>query len=246
MTTKILLAEADVDKSIEIFTCLEENGYVVELATDGKIAMNALDRTEYDATIVSKILPDLDGMEICKKYKAKGGKGPIIMLAELAGNELSTPLIGIDLLLDESTDAGQILSTVAELLKRQESGTRQEEGSDERFHFTREPDGATAVVVSRGLPVHVTGVRSARSGAAEQMEDALHKLVRLLKGFGGTISDIAQITVYVVDLERNARAVTAALHELTSEHAPCVTLLGVAALTEKASLLEVSATAYID
>ncbi len=243
--TKILLAEADVDRSVAIFTCLEEHGYVVELATDGKIAMNALDRTEYDATIVSKVLPDLDGMEICKKYKAKGGKGPIIMLAELAGSKNTSAISGVDLLLDETTDADSILSTVKELLEKPTSYSSAPSSTAQRLSFINESTGASAVVVNRGRPVYIDGIRSSKGDATSQVQEALQSLSHLLEKAGGTIFDIAQITAHIVDLNKNVVSVSTALNDYLGEHRPLVTLLGVSALVDK-SLIELSAVAYID
>jgi two-component system, OmpR family, response regulator MprA len=45
---------------------LESNGYTVELAEDGRQAMDAVIRQRPDAMVLDMTMPKVDGLEVCR------------------------------------------------------------------------------------------------------------------------------------------------------------------------------------
>ena len=76
---KLLLIEDD----IELVTMVAEwlsSEYEVDVAHDGQEGLAKLSGSEYDVIVLDWRLPKLPGIEVCREYRAAGGKTPIIML----------------------------------------------------------------------------------------------------------------------------------------------------------------------
>jgi two-component system OmpR family response regulator len=77
----ILLIEDDTDLAELISVSLGEHGHRTELATDGREALAAAMRRQYDLFIVDRVLPSLDGLSIVKAIRANGVNTPILFLS---------------------------------------------------------------------------------------------------------------------------------------------------------------------
>ncbi len=77
---KILVVEDD--KQISQFVCdsLIFEHHTVEAAFDGEDGCERLAVNEYDLVILDLSLPGMDGIDICKTYRARGGQAPVLML----------------------------------------------------------------------------------------------------------------------------------------------------------------------
>ncbi len=80
----ILVVEDEVNVSSFIKKGLEEEGYNVELAYDGQTGLSLAINKEYDLIILDVILPQINGLEVCRKIRDIHGYNlPIIMLTAL-------------------------------------------------------------------------------------------------------------------------------------------------------------------
>jgi DNA-binding response OmpR family regulator len=80
----ILVVEDEVNVSSFIKKGLEEKGHNVDVAFDGAMGLSLACSKEYDAIILDVILPQLNGVELCKRYRENiGFTVPIIMLTAL-------------------------------------------------------------------------------------------------------------------------------------------------------------------
>lgn len=78
---KFLVVEDDVDLSFTISLSLSSDSHnVVEVVHTGKEGLERVLYGEYDVIILDLTLPEIDGLEICKQYRARGGNTPVIML----------------------------------------------------------------------------------------------------------------------------------------------------------------------
>ena len=71
---KILLVEDDENIVIPVEEDLDERNYVVEVASDGKMAWELLDVFSYDLILLDVMLPKIDGISLCKKLRAMAVK----------------------------------------------------------------------------------------------------------------------------------------------------------------------------
>ncbi|MEL4898451.1 response regulator transcription factor [Crocosphaera sp. Alani8] len=91
---KILVVEDDENIVIPIEEVLEEQNYVVEIASNGQEAKEFLDVFNYDAIVLDVMLPKLDGVSLCRQLRANGCKTPILMLT--AKDTLEDKVKGLD------------------------------------------------------------------------------------------------------------------------------------------------------
>jgi enamine deaminase RidA (YjgF/YER057c/UK114 family) len=81
-----------------------------------------------------------------------------------------------------------------------------------------------------------------------QMTQALHNIVAVVEGAGGTIEDITRLTWYVTDKSEylaRQREVGAAYRDVLGRHFPAMTMVVVSGLVEDRALVEIEATAVI-
>ena len=77
---KLLLVD-DESKLVEALSySLRKNGFVVDVAMDGKLGIDMACTGIYDIIILDRMLPSLDGIALLKKYRELGYKTPVIFL----------------------------------------------------------------------------------------------------------------------------------------------------------------------
>lgn len=73
---------------------LEDEFYVVKVVEDGETALAMLLTECFEAVVLDLMLPGLSGIEVCQKYRAAGGKTPILILT--AKSTMSAKEEGLD------------------------------------------------------------------------------------------------------------------------------------------------------
>lgn len=133
---------------------LELEGYKVELAEDGEIALEKLDGTaEPDAVILDILMPGIDGLEVCRRIRASGNQIPVLMLTARA--EVDSRVAGLDAGADDYLSKpfalAELLARLRALLRRAGSVP----GDTLRF-ADLELDPGTREVVRGGNPIELT------------------------------------------------------------------------------------------
>jgi len=91
----ILLIEDHHDIAAMVCDHLEYRGYEVDYAADGVTGLHLAVTGEFDAIILDLMLPGMDGLDICRKYRGEaGGSKPILMLT--ARDTLEDKVAGLD------------------------------------------------------------------------------------------------------------------------------------------------------
>ena len=80
---QLLLIEDEPKIAAFIQKGLNENGYELTIAYDGKLGLNMALHGEYDLIVLDIMLPFVDGLEICKQIRLSGINTPILMLTAL-------------------------------------------------------------------------------------------------------------------------------------------------------------------
>lgn len=95
---KILVVD-DEKKMVELVRAyLERDGYQVVEASDGRQALDVFQRTLPDLLILDLMLPEIDGLEVCREIR-RTSDVPIIMLT--ARDDDADKLIGLELGADD-------------------------------------------------------------------------------------------------------------------------------------------------
>ena len=73
---------------------IREAAWACDVLATGAAALEALAVTPYDAVILDLGLPDINGLDVCRRWRERGGKAPVIMLT--ARGALSDRVTGLD------------------------------------------------------------------------------------------------------------------------------------------------------
>jgi len=77
---KILVVEDEEKIARALQRGLEQERFSVEIALDGAAGLAAAEADEYDVVVLDRMLPEMDGMEVCRTLRGAGNKTPILML----------------------------------------------------------------------------------------------------------------------------------------------------------------------
>jgi len=132
---KILLVEDEAQVVSFISKGLTENDYHVTVALDGAMAQSFFNQHKYDLIILDIMLPDTNGIELCKQFRKQNAQVPIIFLTALgtAENIVHGLEAGADDYLVKPFKFIELLARMKNLLKRAQQFTPVEEDADEHL-----------------------------------------------------------------------------------------------------------------
>src|SRR5918912_1397493 len=96
---RILLVDDEQPIQTLLSFPLQRDGYEVVIASDGREALTRFDEHPPDLVVLDLMLPRMDGLEVCKRLRAKGETVPIIMLT--AKSEEIDKVLGLELGADD-------------------------------------------------------------------------------------------------------------------------------------------------
>ena len=77
----ILIIEDNETLALGLRTSLEVEGYKVECITDGNDGLAWLDQHDPDLIVLDLMLPGMNGFEILRRYRARGGTAAVLILS---------------------------------------------------------------------------------------------------------------------------------------------------------------------
>lgn len=80
---RLLLAEDAAPLAASIAQGLGEEGFTVDVAHDGEDALHLASEIAFDAIILDRGLPSLDGLTVLRRLRAKGVRTPVLILTAL-------------------------------------------------------------------------------------------------------------------------------------------------------------------
>jgi DNA-binding response OmpR family regulator len=129
---RVLVVEDEEDIAIPLVRTLEREGYDVLWVDSGQKALDELDSRSADVVILDLGLPDMDGLEVCRKARGAGYDGAIMIVTARAG-ELDR-VVGLDYGADDYLakpfGLAELQARVRALIRRTTGGAAGE-GADE-------------------------------------------------------------------------------------------------------------------
>lgn len=95
---QVLVVEDDRGLRDEISSCLEQYGYGVHAVADGKAMEDVMAANAIDVVVLDIMLPDEDGLDICKRLSGRSNAAIIIVSAR--GEEIDR-IVGLELGADD-------------------------------------------------------------------------------------------------------------------------------------------------
>lgn len=129
MSQSILLIEDDNRLADMVSDYLQSNGYNVQIAPNGVTGIQLEDDKKFDVIILDLMLPDMDGLDICRVIKARSDI-PIIMLT--AKGDPMDRVVGLELGADDYMgkpfEPRELLARIKAVMRR---------GQTKHTHHTR-------------------------------------------------------------------------------------------------------------
>ena len=117
---KILLVEDDEVLIAVLLKTLTEHRYIVDVVKDGEMAWSYGSTFKYDLIIVDIGLPKLDGICLCKRFRAEGYSAPILLLT--SQNTSTSKVNGLNAGADDYVvkpfDVPELIARIQALLRR--------------------------------------------------------------------------------------------------------------------------------
>jgi two-component system phosphate regulon response regulator OmpR len=156
MTERILLVDDDARLAEMLSEYLGQAGFRLTLAAQGAAALDKLSNAEFDAIVLDLMLPDMDGLDVCREIRARSDT-PVLMLTgrgepidRIVGLEL-----GADDYLPKPFEPRELLARLRAILRRRVNGRAP---ADRALQFGRlEIDSAARAVRLDGVACELTG-----------------------------------------------------------------------------------------
>ncbi|MEZ0241745.1 MAG: winged helix-turn-helix domain-containing protein [Sphingomonas sp.] len=122
MTRKILIVEDDAAAAAYLAKGLGEAGFAVETARDGRDGLFLASEGIFDAMIVDRMLPGLDGLAMIAATRAAGIRAPALVLSALGtvDDRVEGLHAGADDYLVKPFSFAELLARIEALLRREE------------------------------------------------------------------------------------------------------------------------------
>jgi two-component system response regulator MprA len=92
--TRVLIVDDEPAVRAALDRALRLDGYEVELAADGREAIDRLAEARRDAVILDVAMPGIDGLEVCRRLREAGDRTPVLMLT--ARDAVDDRVAGLD------------------------------------------------------------------------------------------------------------------------------------------------------
>jgi len=165
MTQQLLMIEDDTRLAAMVGEYLRQSGYGFAHAASGNAGLQALQASTPDLVILDLMLPDMDGLEVCRRIKGQGGDAArtAVLMLTAKGDPMDRIVgleIGADDYLPKPFEPRELLARIRAVLRRGGPGAGQGGASESghkvmRFGSLEIDRDARAVSVS-GQPCDLT------------------------------------------------------------------------------------------
>lgn len=125
---RILLVEDTLPLARSIADGLAEEGFSLDVASDGEEGLHLGGEIAYDAIVLDRMLPKLDGLAVLRRLRERGVRTPVLMLTALG--ELEHRVEGLDVGADDYLVKpfafDELLARIRALVRRSRGQARNE------------------------------------------------------------------------------------------------------------------------
>lgn len=121
---RILLVEDDAQIADYIARGLDEEGFTVDRADNGRDGLFLATDSQFDVVVLDRMLPGMDGLALLKALRAAEVETPVIMLSALGSTDdrIAGLTAGADDYLGKPFSFGELLARVQALMRRGRGG----------------------------------------------------------------------------------------------------------------------------
>ena len=117
---RVLLVEDDPELRDFLVRAIRESTWAVDAVADGRAALTAMSRADYDLAVLDLGLPDMDGFEVCRQLRERGDRTPVLILT--ARQDVNDRVQGLDVgaddYLSKPFDVAELMARLRALARR--------------------------------------------------------------------------------------------------------------------------------
>ncbi len=219
-TTHHLLIVDDDPSLLDVLAmALEDEGFAVSTARDGKEGMALIEQAQPSLVVCDVNMPELDGFSLCRRLRERGNHVPLIMLTS-RDNEVDEALgleLGADDYIAKPFSTRILLARIRSLLRREELRRQSEADKSDADQGQRLRAGQLELAPQRlevryaGAPVEVTVTEFRLLEVFARRPGIVFSRAQLLDRIRGDDSVVAErlVDTYVRRLRRKFEAIDA-------------------------------------
>jgi two-component system, OmpR family, response regulator len=196
----MLVAEDDARTAEYLVQGLRESGHIVDRAADGETALAMALEGIYDAVVLDRRLPGLDGIEVVRRLRERNLRTPVLMLSAVATttDRVEGLRAGCDDYLAKPYAFSELLARLEALARR---------GDRSRRH---------AVLRAGDLELDTVGRTASRAGLAIRLQRREFLMLELLLRHAGQVVTRAMLrkAAWEYDFEPAGNIVDMHIHRL--------------------------------
>ena len=120
MSVRVLVADDERAVRESLRRALVLEGYEVELASGGREALESVGNGRADVVVLDVLMPDIDGLEVCRRLRGSGDRVPVLMLTarDAVSDRVEGLEAGADDYLVKPFDLDELIARLRALLRR--------------------------------------------------------------------------------------------------------------------------------
>ena len=122
---RILVVDDDANIRMFLQAVLENNGYTVSQASNGRRALEVMDKEHIDLVVLDVMMPEMDGYEFTKIVRESQNNLPILMVSakQLPQDKHKGFIVGTDDYITKPIDDEEMIYRIKALLRRAKIAT---------------------------------------------------------------------------------------------------------------------------
>jgi len=186
---RILVIDDEISLTEVISAYLINAGYFVDVANNGKQALEFFENREYDLVILDLMLPDIQGEEIIEKIRLKSSVPVIMLTAKSDEDDIVTGLkLGADDYVTKPFSSKVLLARVESVLRR-----------------SRDDSPKTSILKIKDLEINFSDGSIHKNGKRINLTPTEFKLLALLVSNPGKTFSREELLKEVWDIEPNMK-----------------------------------------
>jgi CheY-like chemotaxis protein len=178
---RVLVVEDSRTQALQIRLLLEEAGYAVDLAADGREALEAMKKAPPDVVLSDVEMPVMNGLELVEAVRQEYPAVPVIIMTALGSEDIAVQALqaGAASYIPKRKLKERILSTLEDVLNVSQAGHREKEVLDcleqAEFRFVLDNDATLVTPLIGHLEDAVVRMRHSDRTELMRVGIALHE-----------------------------------------------------------------------
>jgi two-component system, OmpR family, response regulator MprA len=120
MSVRVLVVDDERAVRESLRRALVLEGYEVEMASSGREALESVGSGRADVVVLDVLMPDVDGLEVCRRLRSSGDRVPVLMLTarDAVSDRVEGLEAGADDYLVKPFDLDELIARLRALLRR--------------------------------------------------------------------------------------------------------------------------------